>query len=91
MKTERAAGRNAPEGRKQPSVQPANSPWRMLGLIAGLGFTVLAGIALPVLTGAWIDEKWDCAPAGLLAGLVAGVAAGPAAAWLMLRKYLREL
>jgi len=46
---------------------------RALGLASGVGFTIVASIALWVLTGRWLDRKLGTEPWALIAGIIVGL------------------
>lgn len=46
---------------------------RALGLASGVGFTIVASIALWVLAGRWLDRKLGTEPWALIAGIIIGL------------------
>jgi len=38
-----------------------------------LGAEIAAGLAVPVLIGYWLDNRWDTSPWMLLAGILTGI------------------
>lgn len=52
------------------------SPWRHVGLLAGLGLTLAVATAIGVGVGILADRWLGSGPWGLILGLLLGVAAG---------------
>lgn len=46
---------------------------RALGLASGVGFSIVASIALWVLAGRWLDQKLGTEPCALIAGIIVGL------------------
>jgi F0F1-type ATP synthase assembly protein I len=46
---------------------------RALGLASGVGFTIVASIALWVLAGRWLDRKLGTEPWALIVGIIIGI------------------
>jgi len=46
---------------------------RALGLASGVGFTIVASIALWVLAGRWLDRKLGTEPWALIVGIIIGL------------------
>ncbi len=67
----------------QPGPKNPN-PWRQLGLVLGLIFTIPAGVTVGALLGLWLDGKAGTSPLFTLVLIAAGFVGG-------LREVLRQL
>jgi ATP synthase protein I len=56
------------------------------GKIAAVGFEVAIGVALGIVVGAWIDNKYKTSPWGVIIGLLLGFAGGM---YLLIKDVLR--
>jgi ATP synthase protein I len=52
------------------------TPWRQVGILVGLGLTLVAATAIGVALGILVDRWLGSSPWGLVLGLLLGVTAG---------------